>query len=157
MSVNLQQQMLSLYLATASFQEPAPAVRPWKSNIICNFEGTGGKHWSYLCRFKVLSIFHPPVRRLGLPCGFALPHQRVIDELLDILRFLDQMRRCWKGWNLRVNQSPWLKIFGEEKTNNLRQSQKNQGWIFTLKNCVFVSENPYYLLFKLFETLSKHW
>lgn len=51
---------------------------------------------SHLCRLQVLSIFHPPVRRLRLPCGFTLPHQRVINELLDILGFLNEVRRCWK-------------------------------------------------------------
>lgn len=53
----------------------------------------GGSH---LRRLQVLSVFHPPEGRFGLPGGFTLPHHRVIDELLDVLRLLDEMRRSWK-------------------------------------------------------------
>lgn len=51
---------------------------------------------SHLGRLEVVSIFHPSVRGFGLPRGFAVPHQRVIDELLDVLGLLYEMRWSWK-------------------------------------------------------------
>lgn len=51
---------------------------------------------SHLGGLQVLSILHPSVRRLRLPRGFALPHQRVVNELLGLLGLLDEMWRSWR-------------------------------------------------------------
>ncbi|KAK0147537.1 hypothetical protein N1851_012988 [Merluccius polli] len=41
---------------------------------------------------------------LGLPCGLALPHQRVVDGLLDVFGFLDEMRRSCR-WFEHIKSS----------------------------------------------------
>lgn len=79
---------------------------------------------THLEGLQILAIFHPPERRLRLPRGFALPHQRIINELLDVLGFLNELRRgcTWKECKLlthpTINLPPISKtILSTDKTN----------------------------------------
>ena len=57
---------------------------------------------SYLCGLQVLPVLHPPIGGLGLPSRLALPHQRVVDGLLDVLGFLNEMRLSCEMKNVCV-------------------------------------------------------
>lgn len=76
---------------------------------------------THLRGLQVLAIFHPAVRRLRLPRGFALPHQRIINELLDILGFLNELRRGCKWKKMYIIDSRNYKLTTNDPNHKLHR------------------------------------